>query len=50
MLKIIKNNTAITELQKHKYILYTEVGGKKAYAKIGFKQLFGYLALKFKYR
>ena len=50
MLKIIKNNSGIRELQRHKYILYTEVNGKPAYAKIGLRQIFGYIALKIKYR
>ena len=50
MLKIIKNNSGIRELQRHKYILYTEVNGKPAYAKIGLRQIFGYVALKIKYR
>lgn len=49
MLKIIKNNSCIKELQRHKYILYTEVNGKPAYAKIGLRQIFGYIALKIKY-
>ena len=50
MLKIIKNNSGIMELQRHKYILYTEVNGKPVYAKIGLRQIFGYIALKIKYR
>lgn len=50
MLKIIKNNSCIKELERHKYILYTEVDGKPAYAKIGLRQIFGYIALKIKYR
>ena len=50
MLKIIKNNSCIKELERHKYILYTEVNGKPAYAKIGLRQIFGYIALKIKYR
>ena len=50
MLKIIKNNSCIKELERHKYILHTEVNGKPAYAKIGLRQIFGYIALKIKYR
>ena len=50
MLKIIKNNSGIRELQRHKYVLYTEVNEKPAYAKIGLRQIFGYIALKIKYR
>lgn len=49
MLKIIKNNSGIEELRKSKYILYTEVGGKPAYAKIGLKPIIGHLIAKYKY-
>ena len=50
MLKIIKNKYRIKELERHKYVLYTEVNGKPAYAKIGLRQIFGYIASKIKYR
>lgn len=50
MIKIIKNNSGIKELQKHKYIMYTEVGGKPAYAKISLRPLFGLVLLRIKYK
>ena len=50
MLKIIKNNSSNKELERNKYILYTEVNGRPVYAKIGLRQIFGYIALKIKYR
>lgn len=43
MLKIIKNNTSIKELQDQKYILYSVVSGIPMYAKIGFKPIFGHI-------
>lgn len=49
MLKIIKNNSGIEALRKSKYVLYTEVGGKPLYAKIGLKPIIGHLIGKYVY-
>lgn len=48
MLKIIKNDTNIKYLNKHKYILYSDVCGFPTYAKIGLRPIIGYIIAKFK--
>lgn len=55
MIKIIKNPNKKwenrTELCGQKYIfMTTDFTGKPAYAKIGFRSLFGYIVMRIKYR
>lgn len=49
MLKIVKNDSGIKELRKSKYVLYTEVCGKKMYAKIRLRPIIAHLYYLVKY-
>lgn len=49
MLRIVKNNSGIKELQKHKYVLCCVVEGHTMYAKIGLKEIYGYILAQIKF-
>ena len=49
MLKIVKNNSGIKELQKYKYVLCCVAEGQTMYAKIGLRAIYGYILAQIKF-
>ena len=50
MIKIVRNNSGIESLKKHKYVFRTIVDGVEMYSKIGLKPIIGAILGHFKYR
>ena len=49
MIKIVRNNSGIEALKKHKYVFRTIVDGVEMYSKIGLKPIIGAILGHFKH-
>ena len=49
MIKIVRNNSGIEALKKHKYVFRTIVDGVEMYSKIGLKPIIGVILGHFKH-